>query len=271
MKYLFLTTASKTSEITNQQLAKKVFAAFTYSHLPYEVDRMQNNATPSLAEITAKGIDALSLNDSFLMVVEGGRIDHAGHANDIAGSIHDTLAFDKAVAEAYDFYMDHPEDTLIMVAGDHETGGLGLGFGLQYFMNIEEVDVMKASIEDELAYSYNAGDDRTAFLTRLVTEYGLTKLTQEEMNRITEALDMVDNGIEGNKTKYGYNSKHPYAAVVAHIQSERAGIEWTTYAHSATIIPFTAIGNGAEQFMGYLDNTEIAEIMAEQLNVELDK
>ncbi|GKT34161.1 hypothetical protein ADUPG1_007613, partial [Aduncisulcus paluster] len=50
----------------------------------------------------------------------------------------------------------------------------------------------------------------------------------------------------------------------------RAGIEWTTYAHSGTIIPFTAVGNGAEDFMGYLDNTEIAEIMADQLNVELD-
>lgn len=271
--YQVFVSEEDTDEFMNYEpkAGEKVFAAFTYSHLPYEIDRMQDNATPSLAQITEKGIDALSTNDSFLMVVEGGRIDHAGHANDVAGSIYDTLAFDAAIAKAYDFYMNHPNETLIMVAGDHETGGLGLGFGLQYFMNLEEIDATQASIEDKLAYSYNAGDDRAAFLSRLVKEYGLTKMTEDEMSRINEALDMVDNGLEGSTEEYGYNTAHPYVAVVAHILSERAGIEWTTYAHSGTIIPFTAIGVGAEDFMGYLDNTDIAEIMADQINVELDQ
>ncbi len=266
----FITEASTADFLSYEpQTGDKVFAAFTYSHLPYEIDRMQNETTPSIAQITEKGIEALSKNDSFLMVVEGGRIDHAGHANDIAGSIYDTLAFDAAIEEAYDFYLAHPQETLIMVAGDHETGGLGLGFGMQYFMNLEEVDKTKASIEDKLAYSYNAGDSRSSFLTRMVSDYGLTQMTTSEIAEINEALDMVDDGIEGSEDLYGYNTLQPYAPVVAHILSERAGVEWTTFAHSGTIIPFSAIGAGANSFSGYLDNTEIAQIMADQLNVEL--
>ncbi len=249
----------------------KVFAALTYSHLPYEVDRIQNETTPSIAQITKKGIDTLSKNESFLMVVEGGRIDHAGHANDIAGSIHDTLAFDAAIEEAYEFYTAHPDETLILVAGDHETGGLGLGFGMQYFMNLEEVDTTKASIEDKLAYSYKAGDSHATFLSRMVMDYGLTQLSTEEIAEINDALDMVDAGVEGSPNLYGYNTTQPYAPVVAHILSERAGVEWTTFAHSGTIIPFSAIGAGASDFAGYLDNTEFAAIIADQLDVELSE
>lgn len=62
---------------------------------------------------TAKGIDVLSkYPNGFFMMVEGGRIDHACHAKDPVGTIYDTLAFDAVVAEAYEFYKDHSDETL---------------------------------------------------------------------------------------------------------------------------------------------------------------
>lgn len=252
-------------------MREKVFATFTYSHLPYEIDRAQNDATPSIAELTDKGIDVLEKYGRFFMMIEGGRIDHAGHANDAAGVVHDTLAFDKAVGEALAFYKEHPTQTLILVAGDHETGGLGLGYGLNYFMKLDELTDITASIEDKLAYSYSAGDSHQAFLARMEKVYGLDNLTADETARIEAALTMVDKGIEGDATTYGYNTRHPYAAVVAHIISERTNIEWTTYAHSGTIIPFTAVGKGADYLGGYKDNTEIAQTLAKIMHVSLSK
>ena len=82
----------------------------------------------TLAEYTAKAIEMLDNPDGFFMMVEGGKIDWACHANDIAAVIHDVLALDAAIAEAVKFYEKHPDETLILVTNDHETGGLSIGY-----------------------------------------------------------------------------------------------------------------------------------------------
>ncbi len=100
--------------------------------MPYAVD-----ADPAkeltLAQFTAKGIELLDNPKGFFMMVEGGKVDWACHANDAVGSIADTLALDEAVAVALEFAAKHPAETLVVVTGDHECGGLSLGFaGTRY-------------------------------------------------------------------------------------------------------------------------------------------
>lgn len=89
--------------------------------MPYEIDR--KDGTWSLADYVDKGIDMLDNKKGFFMMVEGGKIDWACHANDAASAIDDTLALDDAVGRAVKFYNKHPDETLIIVTGDHETGG----------------------------------------------------------------------------------------------------------------------------------------------------
>ena len=114
--------------------------------LPYAMDR--NGKDISLAEFTAKGIELLDNPRGFFMMVEGGKIDWACHANDAVASIMDTLAFDDAVKVALDFYQRHPEETLVVVTGDHETGGLTLGFaGTQYETYFLELQGQRCSYE----------------------------------------------------------------------------------------------------------------------------
>lgn len=240
---------------------EKVIATFTYSHLPYEIDRMKDDKTPSLAEITEKGIDVLSqYEDGFFMMVEGGRIDHACHANDAPGSIHDTLAFDEAVKEAYDFYLEHPEETLIVVVGDHETGGLGMGFGNEYFIDFDHLKDVNISIEDTLQNKYTG--DKDVYFDYIGETLGLKDLTKEEKDSILEAMDKLDKNITDTRN-YGYYD--PVAIATTHVISERANIFWTTFAHSGTAIPMSAIGVNATEFGGYKDNSEIGETLAEVL------
>ena len=97
--------------------------------LYYEIDRVHDPETLTLAEYTAEAIRLLDNPHGFFMMIEGGKVDWACHANDARTAIDETLAFDKAVAEALAFYEQHPDDTLIVVTGDHETGGLSTAGG----------------------------------------------------------------------------------------------------------------------------------------------
>ena len=105
------------------------------SAMPYDIDRLNTrNTNLSLAEMTGVAIANLSgsqkkarRDNGFFIMVEGGKIDWACHANDARAAIGDILDFDNAVGVALDFYRKHPLQTLIVVTGDHETGGMTIG------------------------------------------------------------------------------------------------------------------------------------------------
>ncbi len=244
----------------------QVIALFTPSHLPYELDRKKDNSSPSLAEITDKAIAVLANDDKgFFLMVEGGRIDHASHANDITATIYDTLALDEAVASALSFYQRHPTETLIVITGDHETGGLGLGFGNNYFMNMENVYNQADSIEDKLQGVYNG--NRQAFFKHIEERFQLTKLTDAEQHVLTNAMNAFDKDAAAAKKEVaGYD---PVAIAIAHITSKRAGVYWTSYAHTGTQLPLSAIGVQADKFGGFKDNTEVAKTFAEIMDLSI--
>ncbi len=108
--------------------AKKVIGVFSSSHLPdaltlRENSRSPNPASPKLNEMVEKAISILGENDKgFFMIVEGGQIDYACHYNDAGRLLHEMLQFDEAIGVAYEWAKNR-DDTLILVTGDHETGG----------------------------------------------------------------------------------------------------------------------------------------------------
>ncbi len=241
---------------------QKVFAALTSSHMPYEVDRVNSKPyLPSLADMTRKGIEVLGEGeDGFFMMVEAGRIDHAAHANDAASVIHDTLAMDRAVREAYEFYGKHPEETLIVVVGDHETGGMGLGYGKNYFLNLKALEEVKVSVDDVLQKKYDG--NRKAYFSFIGKNMGLADLTQEERAAIVKAMDIEDSG---NYDSALFGDYTPTSVATAHVLARRSNTMFTTYAHTGTQIPLSAVGRGSEKFSGFIDNTEIAETLIEMV------
>lgn len=106
---------------------KKLLGIFALSHLAYELDRGEKAPhEPHLATKTKVALEYLRQDrDGFFLMVEGGRIDHAQHGNDVKRVIYDTLAFDEAVKVALDFQSKNP-DTLVLVTSDHDTGGMAV-------------------------------------------------------------------------------------------------------------------------------------------------
>ena len=112
-------------------LAVPISGQFGTSNLPYEYDYFIGtdpgyNTLPHLSEMVTTALAILeTVPDGFFLMVEGGRIDHAGHANDIARNVFEVLEFDHAIEIAYTWAISRT-DTLIIVTADHETGGLNV-------------------------------------------------------------------------------------------------------------------------------------------------
>ena len=132
----------------------------------------------ALADYVEKGIEMLDNEKGFFMMVEGGKIDWACHANDAAATISDTIALDKAVEKAVDFYEQHPDETLIIVTGDHETGGLTIGYaGTDYdtfLTNFNNQKISYAKFDSDYVTKYKENKTDFADVMKDVTElFGL--------------------------------------------------------------------------------------------------
>jgi alkaline phosphatase len=227
---------------------------------------LKRDAVVSLAELTQKGIDCLDGERGFFMMVEGGKIDWSGHANDLATTIHETLAFNEAVERAHAFYLKHPEDTLIVVTADHETGGLAIDALERLKRDVAEViDGQKKTSGDlsaevkQWAKSGSVSVDEA--MARLVARFSLSGLTVEESARLRLAVEDCLSIAEGKSVNpelvqmYGHKNR----AVVAFLYeiADRSGCSWSTFGHTAQAVETTAIGVGAERFRGEYDNTLI--------------
>jgi alkaline phosphatase len=216
----------------------KLLGLFNNSHMTYELDRDLTDE-PSIDEMTNKALDVLQHDDDgFFLMVEGGRIDHAGHANYPATNIQETLAFDKAVKEAVEF-AKKDKNTLVIVSADHETGGMSIGVNGEYGFNKDVIRNVKRTPE-YISQQLNKHD--ADFADVMATYAGIHNLTEEEIDLIQSTT---------NK-----------ASAIAKIISDRALIGWTTTGHTAVNVPVYAYGPLAEKLTGTIDNTEIAEVIS---------
>ena len=118
------------------------------------------------------------------------------------------LAFDDAVKTAFDFYKAHRDDTLIVVVGDHETGGMGLGMdSMGYKLDMASLMNVHLSVEDSLGYgAQQYKGNRAAYTAMLAKDFGLANLTDTETAKLTTAFDAADAG-----KKVGYYKINPAA------------------------------------------------------------
>jgi len=235
-------------------------------NIPYVLDR--NAASLTLRQMTQAGIDFLSKQkkDGFFLMVEGAMIDMACHANDAAGYVHELLAMDSCIRMAYEFYEKHPDETLIVVTADHETGGLSLGRG-PYELHLDLLDeqhtslwgyqhhlaqLAKTACRDSLTWQFMQDDIR-----RNWGIWGKIEPTRRQAERIRRAYNhFVAALMSGEKKRYD-NEIDELTYACAQTLDEHTLIGWQSGGHSNGYVGVYAVGVGAEQFAGRIDNTEI--------------
>jgi alkaline phosphatase len=116
---------------------------FADTDIPYEIDRRnENDIYPSLDEMARTALEALSAatknsDKGFFLMIEGSRIDHAGHANDPAAQVHEVLAYDDAFSSVLEFLDKDNVPGVMVSTSDHETGGLATA--RRTFLQISEL------------------------------------------------------------------------------------------------------------------------------------
>ena len=252
--------------------------------MAYEVDRTEDMW--ALSDYVSKGIEVLSQDeDGFFMMCEGGKIDWACHANDAASTIHDTQALADAVQVAIDFAKEHADETLILVTGDHETGGLTIGYaGTDYDTYLDLLENQKISFA-KYDSDYVAGykENKTPFedvLKDIETLFGLKVqgeegdklvLTAYELEQLRAAYEKSVNGTAASQYEQEeyvlYGTYEPLSVTITHIINNKSGISFTSYSHTGLPVAVLAQGVGADTFNGYYDNTQVYEKMAALLGV----
>ena len=244
--------------------------------MSYDMDL--ENGEWALKDYVKKGIEVLDNDNGFFMMVEGGKIDWACHANDAASTISDTLALDEAIQEAVAFYNEHPDETLILVTGDHETGGLTIGFaGTDYdtfLTNLKNQKMSYAKYDSDYVAKYK--ENKTSFedvlkdvqnLFGLVTKENAAQakdetlvLTDYEYNKLKAAYDKTMAGQEEELSQEEYvlyGTYEPLTVTLTHILNNKSGVNFASYAHTGLPVEVFAMGVGQDMFEGYYDNTDI--------------
>jgi len=237
----------------------KLLALFADEDMDFDIDR-DPAKEPSTAEMAAAALKALSQQspNGFVLLVENENTDTAGHANDAASLMRALWAFDDAVKVALEFQRRNP-DTLLIITGDHETGGFSPTYALK--------DLSALSSANRF---YN-GDEQLRMLERITMSFGMMneKLGKKPSGDMLDQLIAkhfpgfkLDNDLRelllGGKTierNFAYLPQNLLGRMVA----RQTGFYWGTSGHTPEPVAVGAIGPGAELFRGYQDNTDFGK------------
>lgn len=261
---------------------ERLVGVISTSHVPWRIDRVEG--MPTLAQLTEKAVTTLAQGAApFAVMVEGGRIDHAGHSHDAASMVHEQLDLDAAVGWALDYAEAHPE-ALVVVTADHATGALGISERSE----VAALLASKASSESLL----EGTKELTAALKRLVPELleadadtralKLRELRAGDLlkgfeDRVAKAYDLALTDEELLEV-FGDGDPYWQEMALGHVLSQRRGCFFYplheahtqltgTHGHDGGAVPVFAFGPGAAAFGGLYENRQIPLKIAEVLGL----
>lgn len=239
---------------------KPILGIFSDSHMPYALDRKNDKSlagVPALTEMFSAALKHLDgSEEGFLLQVEAGRVDHAGHANDPGAILHDLLEFDACIPIALDYVEKNP-DTLLVVTTDHGTGGCQLdGLGNRYVDSgpaLDHINQFRYSFE-WLEKRFRATKQFSAETFELAT--GITP-TEEQATAVQAAIN--DSNLNYLTSKMAQIFTNELTAMTA--------VGWTSNNHTSECVDLLAFGPGAEKVPGFIYNNELFGIMTDALRI----
>ena len=274
--YQYINAPGQLSKINSS----KLLGLFADEDLDYEIDRNEQE-TPNLSQMVRAALQVLnqeskkSKNKGFILFAENENTDSAGHQNDVAALMRDLWAFDDAVKVALEFQKKNP-DTLVIVTGDHETGGFAPTYGRKNLEPAGKANYLNVNLEqlkqiEAYKISLKAFSDKFKAKAKQVTSTAelnasLNSLLQDSFPDLVLDDDLREKIL--TQGQLGPNSNYLPANILGLAIARQTGFYWASSGHTPTPITVAAIGPGAEIFKGFDDNTAFAvklrRLMAEK-------
>lgn len=225
----------------------RLLGLFDVGAMAYEIDR-DRVRQPSLAEMTSAALRGLSKKSKgFFLMVEGGKIDWAGHSNDLATVVVETLALDEAVGVGLEFQKTHA-DVLLLVTGDHETGGLTFPANF----DLTPLKLQHASVEHTLeSLPLQALDPNEERFT----------------NAVRDNLSLTLDVPMREKLKLAQKSPKEMLYLLTSALTARTRASFSTVTHSGLPPLLAARGPGQWRFSGSYDITDVYAKMAKLFGI----
>lgn len=257
-------------EINSEKVVLLSEEGMPIDNVGYTIDSIPTALTLPL--ITEACLDHLQKQspDKFFMMVEGGNIDHALHGNDAGSAIIEILNFNDALKIAYDFYLSHPDETLILVSADHDTGGMShVKDGLEVYKYMK---TSKGKFSDYCIGILKSGNEYTwdemkQYLKENFGFYDHIKLSSEKEESLKAKFDDTFEKKNSEDQKTLYASFNAFSVEVFDIINNAAGTIFTTTGHSGNPVPVFAVGVGSEKFKGVNNNIDLPHILRDILNI----
>ena len=274
----------------------------TETELPYAIDRKEDDTT--LSDFVTAGIaylDAHFGDKGFFFMIEGGKIDYGGHADDGAACFQELTDFANAMDIVLAFQAKHPDETLIVVTADHETGGLELGSG-QYEMHPDRLGHQKMSVgamttlfrstffpqrpqggrgqgrpqgqqgpqgarppmAPEQEYTPPTWDQVKDFFREHLGLWGAVEVSERQEAALKKTYDDTF-GVGGDRENNVANLYAVNTRLVAEavdVLNRNAGLQWSHGAHTGSPVGLYVKGKCEEAFIPVEDNAQIAPLIA---------
>ena len=265
------------SEINSSKVVLLSEEGMSDSNIGYTIDSIPTALTlPLITETCLAHLEKQS-PEKFFMMVEGGNIDHALHGNDAGAAIKEILNFNSALKIAYDFYLQHPDETLILVTADHDTGGMShvhsrsnqanpLGvFDYQKVSKEAFSDYCKGILRSRMIYTW---DDMKQYLSENLGLFSHIKVSENEEAALKAKFDETFEMRNSADQKTLYASFNAFAVAVFDLVNNAAGTIFTTTGHSGNPVPVFAVGVGSDLFKGVNNNCDLPKILRTILNIQ---
>lgn len=209
----------------------------------------------TLAGVTEKAIELLDNPNGFFMMVEGGAIDGGNHCNSIKDMMQEMIEFDKMISSVLKFAEKHPQETLVVVTADHDTGGIMIDGKVPQGFWKKQSDIY-AKLDLNLQKMRSAKASKDALISYVCKNVGIENLTAEEQKRIDAAADRF---IAGKKTEKGsmYGKYNPLVIATTRIRDARNNFHYTTFNHTPVKVMTFVVGNGKQLFVEPQENSDI--------------
>lgn len=258
------------NEITSDKVVLLSDEGMPVDNIGYTIDSIPGALTLPLITQTCLSHLEKQSPERFFMMVEGGNIDHALHGNDAGTAIIEILNFNDALKIAYDFYLQHPDETLILVSADHDTGGMSHvkdGLGIYQYVKVSKQqfsEYCKGILRSRRVYTW---DDMKQYLTENFGMFTHIKVNGEKEMALKAKFDETFEQRNSADQETLYASFNGFAVAVFDIINNAAGTVFTTTGHSGNPVPVFAVGVGSERFSRPNNNTDLPRILREILEL----